>query len=100
MLSMATNERETLTVAEWQKKIGRMGGKARLTKMTAEDRKRVAKLAAQARWGKKADAPDPNDPKGSKGDQKPSILLSRKPCRQTGVPLAPHHPLLEIREVA
>jgi hypothetical protein len=30
--------------------LGRKGGKARLTKMTAEQRKKVARKAAKARW--------------------------------------------------
>lgn len=62
---MAENE---LAVNEHAAALGRRGGKARLVKMTAEERTRVAKLAAQARWAKRADAPDPNDPKGPKGD--------------------------------
>jgi hypothetical protein len=32
--------------------LGRKGGKARLTKMTAEERRNVARGAAQARWAK------------------------------------------------
>jgi hypothetical protein len=82
----------------------RRAGKARLTKMTAEERKRVAELGAEARWGKKIDAPDPKGPKGPKGpkpDQQPSrsIMLNRKPCRQTGIPLT-HPTLFEIPEAA
>jgi hypothetical protein len=50
---------------------GRRAGKARLTSMTAEERKRIARLAAKARWAKKPEAPDPNDPKGTKPDQQP-----------------------------
>ena len=65
--------------------LGRLGGKARLTKMTAEERSRIAKLAAEARWGKKAEAPDPTDPKGPHRDQQGAeagIMLSgrRKPA--------------------
>lgn len=59
---MAANEQKSLSVTEWTKKIGRIGGKARLTKMTAEERSRIARLAARARWGKKTAAPDPNPP--------------------------------------
>jgi hypothetical protein len=33
--------------------LGKLGGKARLIKMTPERRKEVAKIAAQARWGAK-----------------------------------------------
>ncbi len=32
--------------------LGRRGGKARLKKMTAEERSRIARLAVQARWAK------------------------------------------------
>jgi hypothetical protein len=32
--------------------LGRRGGKARLTKMTAEERRKVAQSGAQARWAK------------------------------------------------
>ncbi len=32
--------------------LGRRGGKARLTTMTAEQRKDIARKAAQARWAK------------------------------------------------
>ena len=64
---MATNPENSLS--EVAAAMGRRGGKARLTKMTADERTRIAKLAAQARWGKKAGAPDPTDPQGPKRDQ-------------------------------
>jgi len=84
-------------------KLRSLGGLARARKLTSEERSRIARLAAQARWGKKADAPDPNDPKGTKGDPQPGkpgvgILLSRKACRQAGVSLT-QPTLLEIPEV-
>lgn len=47
--------------------FGRRGGKSRLTKMTAEQRRESARRAAQARWGKKAAAPDPNNPNDPQG---------------------------------
>lgn len=81
--------------------MGRRGGKARLVKMTAEERTRIAKIAAQARWAKKAEAPDPSDPKGPKRDERqgPGIMSTRKPCRRTGIsPLQPT--LFEIQEPA
>jgi hypothetical protein len=53
-------------VFEFLSERARKGGKARLVKMTAEERTRIAKLAAAARWAKKAEAPDPTDPKGPK----------------------------------
>ena len=56
--------------------FGRRGARARMTKMTAEERTRIARLAAQARWGKKATAPDPTDPQGPNRDreQGPGIM--------------------------
>jgi hypothetical protein len=66
---MATQPKEI--TRELFEESGRRGGKARLTKMTAEERTRIARLAAQTRWAKKADAPDPTDPKGPKRDQQP-----------------------------
>lgn len=64
--------------------FGRRGGKSRLTKMTAEERSRIARLAAQARWGKKADAPNPTDPSGPHRDRQGAeagIMLSgRRPA--------------------
>ena len=49
--------------------FGRRGARARMTKLTAEQRRDIARNAAQARWGKKATAPDPHDPKGPHRDQ-------------------------------
>ena len=34
-------------------RLGRKGGKARMTKMTAEERKRVARNAIATRWAKR-----------------------------------------------
>ena len=83
-------------------KLRSLGGQARARNLSAERRKEIARLAAQARWKKNADAPDPNGPKGPKRDgQKPGsgILSTRKPCRQTGV--ASNQPtLFEIPEAA
>jgi len=39
-------------VKQYLARIGRKGGKARLTKMTSEERIRVARQAAEARWAK------------------------------------------------
>jgi hypothetical protein len=76
--------------------MGRRGGKARLSKMTTEERRRIAKLAAQARWGKKAETPtpDPNDPKGPGRDQQGAeagIMLNsrRKPVVPVSVTSQP-----------
>lgn len=44
--------------------FGRRGGKSRMRTMTPEARRRVAQLAARARWAKKAGAPVPPDPNG------------------------------------
>jgi hypothetical protein len=66
--------------------FGRRGGKSRLTKMTAEERSRIARLAAQARWGKKAIAPDPNDPNGPHRDRQCAeagiMTTSRRPAHR------------------
>jgi hypothetical protein len=40
------------SVKEYLAKIGRKGGKARLTKMTPAERKKVAKAGSAARWSK------------------------------------------------
>lgn len=40
------------SIKEYMAKIGKRGGKARLTKMTAEQRKEISQRAAKARWGK------------------------------------------------
>ena len=66
------------------------GGFARAKKLTPEERTRIAKLAAQARWAKKATAPDPTDPQGPQpGEQPPKTgILStpRIPCRTATPP--------------
>jgi hypothetical protein len=100
---MATNvtpEKDSL--AALTAEFGRRGGKARLTTMCAEERSRIARLAAQARWAKKTTAPDPSDPKGPKRDQpgeRSGIMSTRKPRRQTGVALT-QPTLFEIPEAA
>ena len=38
--------------SEVRRKAGRKGGKARASKLTAEQRREIAKKAAEARWGK------------------------------------------------
>lgn len=92
MADEAFSQKDPLAV-----EFGRRGGKSRLVKMTAEERTRVAKLAAQARWAKKASAPDPkgpNDPKGphrDPGEEGTGILLSarRKPVVPVSVTSQP-----------
>lgn len=44
-------KKKPMTMAEFS----RMGVKARLTKLTPEQRKRIARKAAKARWSKKGD---------------------------------------------
>lgn len=78
---MADETAKFLTCAD----AGRIGGAARARKLTPDQRRESARRAAQARWGKKAVAPDPTDPKGPNHDdegQSPGILLSgrRKPA--------------------
>jgi hypothetical protein len=60
------NDALSALAAEW----GRRGGNARREKLTPEQRRQSARLAAQARWAKKAGAPDPTDPKGPDRDQR------------------------------
>jgi hypothetical protein len=45
------DEREELTSAAAQ--LGRKGGKARAEKLTAEERARIARKAAEKRWGQR-----------------------------------------------
>ena len=85
---MATNTNPEIdSLAALTAEFGRRGGKARSAKMPPEERKRIARLAAQARWGKKATAPDPTDPQGPNRDreQGPGIMLSarRRPVHAT-----------------
>lgn len=76
---MADETAKFLTCAD----AGRIGGAARARKLTPDQRRDIARRAAQARWGKKAgspETPDPNDPKGPHRDQQGAeagILLSR-----------------------
>jgi hypothetical protein len=73
------NDSEGLTALELQ----RRGGFARARKLTSEQRRDIARKAAQARWAKKTSAPDPTDPLGPKHDegQGPGIMLSgRRPA--------------------
>jgi hypothetical protein len=95
---MATKPTEELTVRECCSRAG----KARLVKMTAEERTRIARLAAQARWAKKPNAPDPTDPKGPKHDEQSSetgIMSTRRACRRP--PVSTTQPtLFELPEAA
>jgi len=45
-----TNKRER---SEAARKLGKKGGPARAKKLTAEQRRAIAKKAAEARWGKR-----------------------------------------------
>ena len=47
-----SREQVSALMAEMGRKGGKIGGKRRLTTMTAKQRKQVAKRAARARWGK------------------------------------------------
>jgi hypothetical protein len=61
VLNLATKEdsfiedRSTISriMAEMGRKGGKIGGKRRLETMSAEERSRIAKGAAKARWGKR-----------------------------------------------
>ena len=50
-----TEEEKDATAAERGRKGGQKGGKARAEALTAEERAEIARKAAQARWGSKAD---------------------------------------------
>lgn len=50
----ATKAQISLLMSEMGRKGGKKGGKRRLETMTSNERKAVAKKAAQARWSKKA----------------------------------------------
>lgn len=95
---MGTDGQKVLTVVE----LSRLGNIARTKALSPERRKEIARLAAQARWGKKVTAPDPNDPLGPKREREgeiPGIMSTRKPCRpQTRIASQPT--LFEDSEVA
>jgi hypothetical protein len=42
----------SVTASDAAKQLGRLGGKARLHKLTSDDRRRIAQKAAAARWKK------------------------------------------------
>lgn len=46
----------TKEIRKYLSSLGRKGGKARLTKMTAEQRQAIARKAAKARWAKELTA--------------------------------------------
>lgn len=48
-----SREQVSALMAEMGRKGGKIGGKRRLTTMTAKERSRVAKRAAKARWSKR-----------------------------------------------
>lgn len=53
ILDIATGDKENKRGDKPQAKGGRKGGKARAEKLTAEQRKAIAKKAAEKRWGTK-----------------------------------------------
>ena len=74
------DEAKVLTIQE----VASRGGVARAKNLSADRRRQIARQAAQARWAKKSNTPDPTDPQGPKHDegQGPGILLSsRRPAR-------------------
>lgn len=40
-------------IRQYQQEIASLGGKARAAKLTKEQRRRIARRAAKARWGKR-----------------------------------------------
>lgn len=51
-ISPPTKSQISMFMSEMGRKGGKIGGKRRLYTMTAEDRRRIAKKAAKARWTK------------------------------------------------
>jgi hypothetical protein len=84
MVKLFRMARDSMENALSQREFASLGGKARREKLTPEERKRIAQLAAKARWAKKAGAPgppDPTDPKGPHRDQQHAeagIMYSRR----------------------
>lgn len=75
---MATNN-ISAEMREWFSGMGRKGGKARLVKISPEERKRIAKLAAQARWAKNQPPPLlPFPPDGKPRDSQPLASDNKK----------------------
>jgi len=87
---MADETAKLLTCEE----TGRMGGLTRARKLSPEQRREIARRAAQARWGKRAPgAPDPSGPGGPHRDHQHAeagIMLSArrspKSCRKPASP--------------
>lgn len=50
-----TQEMRDAVFAENGRKAGKIGGPARAAALSPKRRKQIAKLGAQARWGKRAD---------------------------------------------
>jgi general stress protein YciG len=75
--------------------LGRLGGKARLTKMTPEERSRIARLGGLARHGKVDDSqPDP-EPTGTEPSKVRSLADAAK---KRGRKLASPEPPMTARE--
>jgi hypothetical protein len=58
------DEARVLTIQE----VGRRGGVSRAKNLSPEQRREIARRAAQARWAKKTDTPDPTDPNSPDGE--------------------------------
>lgn len=81
-LLVMADQTEVLSIKE----VGRRGGLSRARNLTPERRQDIARRAAEARWGKKADSPtpDPTDPKGPGRDHQGAeagiMLTARRPA--------------------
>lgn len=75
------DEAKVLTIQE----VGRRGGVSRAKNLSSEQRREIARRAAQARWAKKTDTPDPTDPNSPDGEVERRglgiMLSSRRPAR-------------------
>lgn len=87
LLAMATEEQK---YAEWKKRFAteaaRHAANARMTTISPERRKEIARIAAQARWAKTADATPPSTPTPKLRGKKASVSVKR---RGAGIMLNP-----------
>lgn len=92
---MATELEKAMILKEYFRERASRAGTARRNKLSPEERKRIAKLAAQARWKKKNGGPDGSGSPGSNGgslgsasdNTKDYVNRRRPPCRITRLSL-------------
>jgi len=88
---MADEAMKPLTIQE----LTSRAGKARMVKMTPEERRRVAKLGAQARWAKHHPAPPPPDPPDP-GDPRRDSQYSESGIMSTPPPVSERKPVVPV----